>query len=143
MQESFISESHPTIIKYNNEPHTYLQYWNGKSLRCKVYLKMPEILQSKSVRSNVGNRWLSWVLKNKRLAKSRDASVNRGLTRIEVTHYMDGNNYDLSTFLSLISDVTQYLAPELIYSTPHSAMWSAYCDCFTHTLIVSKSAIRC
>ena len=140
VEESFISKSHPTIINRNDDAHTCLQYWNGKSLRCKVYLKMPEILQSKNVRANVGNRWLSWILKNNRLAKSRDASANRGLTRVEVTSYMDENNfdYDPSTLLSLISDVTQYLNPELIYSTPHSAMWSAYCDCFKHTLIISN-----
>ena len=28
--------------------------------------------------------------------------------------------------------------PELVYSTPHSAMWTAYCECFKHTLIVSN-----
>ena len=121
-QEDFVSKLHPTIIKHNNEPHTCLQYRDGKSLRCKVYLMMPEILQSKSVRSNVGNRWKSWVLKNKRLSKSHDASINRGFTRVEVTHYMDGNDYDISNSLSLIDNVTQYIPPKLIYSTPHSAM---------------------
>ena len=45
--------------------------------------------------------------------------------------------HDLSTLPSLISQVTQIIPPELIYSTPHSAMWRAYCDCFKHTLIIS------
>src|SRR5271154_5400565 len=40
VQESFISKSHPTIVRNNEEAHTCLQYWNGQSLRCKVYLKM-------------------------------------------------------------------------------------------------------
>jgi hypothetical protein len=140
VQEPFISKSNPTIIKRNGEPQTCLQYWNGKSLRCKMYLKMPEILQSRSVRSDVGNRWLEWAVKCRRQAKSRDASINRGLTRIEVTSYMDGDDYDdhLSTFSSLISGITQNLPPNLIYSTSHSAMWNAYCDCFKHTLIISN-----
>ena len=139
VEESFISKSHHTIMKSSKEPHTCLQYWNGKSQRCKVYLKMAEVLQSRSVRSTVGNRWLSWVVKNRRLAKSRDASLNRGLTRVEVTCYTDGNSCDnLSALLSTIPEVTQHLAPELIFSTPHKAMWHAYCDCFKHTLIVTN-----
>ena len=89
---------------------------------------MPEILQSKSVRASVGNRWLQWVVKGNHLAKSRDASVNRGLTRVEVSRYMNGCQYDQSALPALIADVTQYLAPELVYSTPHSAMWTAYCE---------------
>ena len=126
-----VNVNHNTIIKSNSDAHTCLQYWNGTNQRCKMYLKMPEILQSKSIRSAVGNRWLSWVVKNNRLGKARDASVNRGLTRIEVSYYID------AILPSLISGVTQHLRSELVYSTPHSAMWNAYCDCFKHTLIIS------
>ena len=100
VKSTFISKSHPTIIPQAQEAHTCLQYWNGKSLRCKVYLKMPEILQSKSVRANVGNRWLQWVVKNNHLAKSRNESVNRGLTRVEVSCYMDEYQYDQTALSS-------------------------------------------
>jgi hypothetical protein len=108
VEQPFISKEYPSIIKHHDETHTCLQYLFGKSLRCKMYLKMAEILQSKSMRSNVGNRWHSWALKNHRLAISRDASLNRGLTRVEVTYYLDEDKFvnDLSTFTSLISLVT-------------------------------------
>src|SRR5438552_6012179 len=69
---------------------------------------------------------------------TRDTTRDRGLTRIEVTCYTDGNklDYDVGTMSAHIADVSKLLSTELIYSTPHSAMWNAYCDCFKHTLIV-------
>lgn len=135
----FVSSTSPTIVSNARDAHTCLQFWKGPSTRCKMYLKMPEILQSKSTRSDVGNRWEPWILKKNRLSQSRDASCGRGLTRIEVTLYMDGGEFhcDISKCLFLISDITDILPKNLIYSTPHSGMWTAYCDCFKHTLIVA------
>jgi len=101
---------------------------------------MPEMLQSRSVRKDVGNKWIEWAVKNSRLARSCDASTDRGLTRIEVSYYMDDNELDLNLSMcaSLISSVTNLFTPELIYKTSHSSMWKAYCDCFKHTLIVAN-----
>lgn len=141
VEESFISKSNPTIIKNIKSPHTCLQFYKNKNLRCKIYLKMPEILQSRSVRSDVGNRWTEWAyIENNRLSSSRNLSSSRGLTRIEVTLYLDGNQfgYDIIELESYVADIQRLMAKELVFSTPHSAMWRAYCDCLKHTLIISN-----
>ena len=94
VEETFISRLYPTILKNRKSPHTCLQVYKNKSVRCKMYFKMAEMLQSHSVRTDVGKRWLEWANKeDERLPKSRDASTNRGLTRTEITYYIDDNEF--------------------------------------------------
>src|SRR5271163_4957476 len=63
VEESYVSKSHPTIIRNIKSLHICLQFYLNKSLRCKIHLKMPESLQSRSVKSDVGNLWLEWANK--------------------------------------------------------------------------------
>ena len=51
---------------------------------------MVQMLECKSVRSNLGCHWKVWVCqKDTRLAEARDNAKDRGLTRAEVTFYAD------------------------------------------------------
>src|SRR5277367_3949713 len=139
--KDFISKSRPTILKNNNSLPTCLQFYKTKNLRCKIYLKMVEMLRRRSVRKDVGNRWFEWACKEVgRIPKSRDASTYSGLTRIEVTYYNDDQTfeYDMEILSSYITNIGKLLNKEIIYSTPHHAMWHAYCECFKQTLIVTN-----
>ena len=50
---------------------------------------MVQMLETKSVRKNVGSHWKDWVCqKGTRLADARDKAEERGLTRAEVTYYI-------------------------------------------------------
>ena len=67
---------------------TYMETVDGLTTRCKIYNKMVQILESKSVRETVGQHWKDWVCqKDTRLANARDLGKDRGLTRAEVTFY--------------------------------------------------------
>lgn len=60
---------------------------DGQTTR-KIYNKMVQMLESKSVRKTVGQHWKDWVCqKDIRLANARDLVKDRGLTRAEVTFY--------------------------------------------------------
>ena len=55
----------------------------------KICNKMVQVLETKSVRSSVGSYWKDWVYQtNTRLAEARDKAKDRGLTRAEVTFYI-------------------------------------------------------
>ena len=103
----------------------------GMTTRCKIYNKMVQMLESKSVRETAGQRWKDWVCeKNTRLAK------DRGLTRAEVTFYCADNVPSDSLMEDTLKRITQYVSPSLVYSTPFAETWRAYCDAMLHSLVV-------
>ena len=60
---------------------TYMETVGGISIRCKIYNKMVQMLECKSVRENVGCHWKDWICQHgTRLADARDQARDRGLT---------------------------------------------------------------
>merc|ERR1711891_133947 len=67
---------------------TWMENIDGIKTRQKIYNKMVQMLETKSVRSKVGSHWKDWVCQSEtRLADARDKAKDRGLTRVEVTFY--------------------------------------------------------
>ena len=61
---------------------TYMETVDGLTTRCKIYNKMVQMLESKSVRETVGQQ-----LERLGLSNARDLAKDRGLTRAEGTFY--------------------------------------------------------
>ena len=109
----------------------------GVTTRCKIYNKMVQMLESKSVRETVGQHWKDWVCqKNTRLAKARDLAKDRDLTRAEVTFYCADNVPCDGLMEDTLKRITQYVSPSLVYSTPFADTWRAYCDAMLHSLVI-------
>ena len=122
---------------------TYMEAVQGVTTRCKIYNKMVQMLESKSVRETVGQHWKDWVCqKNTRKvkattkAKARDLAKDRDLTRAEVTFYCADNVPSDSLMEDTLKRITQYVSPSLGYSTPFAGTWRAYCDAMLHSLLV-------
>ena len=115
---------------------TYMETTGDIFTRKKVYNKMVQMLECKSVRNSVGCHWKDWVCQQgTRLADARDKTKYRGLTRAEVTFYIDGSiPTDLFIEESLQSIVAR-IPTMLIYSTPFAKVWSSYCASFQHSLV--------
>ena len=77
----------------------------GLKTRQKNYNKMVQMLETKSVRSNVGSHWKDWVCqKDTRLADARNKAEEIRLTRAEVPFYIQEEIPDAQyNFLSLQS----------------------------------------
>lgn len=116
---------------------TYLEEIGGFLTRQKVYNKFAQMIECQSVRASVGNHLKDWATQQEtRLASARDASSKRGLTRAEVTFYVENNVLPTSTFMEqTLAGVTAYIPEDLVYSTPFSSMWLAYCDILRHSLL--------
>ena len=117
---------------------TYMEELGGVVTRQKVYNKFVQMLESQSVRSVIGCHWRDWVVQEgTRLAAARDVSTYRGLTRAEVTFYIDSSGYIPSE--RLIEDtllrIVEYIPTGLVYSTPFSKTWEIYCNSFVHSLV--------
>jgi hypothetical protein len=70
------------------------------------------------------------------LAKARDLAKDRGLTRAEVMFYCTDNvPYDI-LIEGTLRRITRYVSPSLVYSSPFSDTWKAYCDAMLHSLVV-------
>ena len=116
---------------------TYMETVDGITTRQKIYNKMVQMLECKSVRSSVGCHWKDWVCQeNTRLATARDKSTERGLTRAEVTFYVkDGKIPTEEEIESVLFKIVEYIPKELVFSTPYSAVWKSYCESFKHSLV--------
>ena len=69
---------------------TFIENIYGFTTRQKVYNKIVQMLEYKSVRSNVGSYWNDCVCQQEtRLANARDQAKDCGLTRAEVTIYIE------------------------------------------------------
>ena len=114
---------------------TYMETVHGVTTRCKIYNKMVQMLERKSVRETVGQHWKDWVCqKNTRLAKARDLARDRGLTRAEVAFYCNcADNVPCDILMEdTLLRITRYVSPSLVYSTPFADTWRAYCDAMLH-----------
>ncbi len=110
-------------------------------IRYKAYLKFPQMLLKGKVREDIGNNWLAWIHnrlgKDCLFMKSRDATCERGWTRIEITVTCNSEGLPSASELKdHLDSFSEKCLPELIYTTPHEAMWRAFADCFQHTLVV-------
>ncbi|CAB4013171.1 Hypothetical predicted protein [Paramuricea clavata] len=110
---------------------------DGLTDRCKIYNKMVQMLESKSVRETVGQHWKDWVCqKDTRLANARDLAKDRGLTRAEVTFYCKDRVPSDNLMEDTLLRITEYVPPAIVYSTPFGETWRAYCDSMLHSLVV-------
>ncbi len=104
--------------------------------RCKIYNKFVQSLESGSVRDNVGNHIHDWIVQQgTTLATAREAGINRGVTRAEITFYTDSVpsvDYMETSLLNLVGCVPT----TLVYSTPITAQWFTLCDILKHSLIL-------
>ena len=118
---------------------SFLQSIGGCTIRSKIYDKMVQMLESKGVQDFIGNHWKNWIIqKDTRLAKSRDKSVQRGLTRLEATLYC-GDNLDedlIEEFQDFVENLYTLFPKHLIYDTPHQAKWKALTETFKHSLVI-------
>ena len=115
---------------------TFMENIGGFTTRQKIYNKMVQMLECKSVRSTVGSHWKDWVCqKDTRLAYARDRASERGLTRAEVTFYVEESIPTDAFIDSVLANITRYVPCYLVYSTPYAAVWKTYCDTFIHSLI--------
>ena len=116
---------------------TYMETAQGITTRCKIYNKMVQMLESKSVRETVRQHWKDWVCqKDTRLAKARDLTKDRGLTRAEVMFYCVDHVPCDSLMEDTLRRIIQYVPPSLVYSTPFAHTWRAYCDAMLHSLVI-------
>ena len=115
---------------------TYMETTDGISTRKKVYNKMVQMLECKSVRGSVGCHWKDWVCQQgTRLADARDMTIDRGLTRAEVTFYVDGIIPTDRFIEESLQSIAACIPAKLIYSTPFANVWSSYCASFQHSLV--------
>lgn len=126
---------------------TYITEINGFQIRCKAYNKFVQCLETKAVRTNIGQHWKDWVDNTGTcLAENRDRAKDRGLTRIEVTFYTRENKNaipDDELIARTLDDIRSNIPNDLVYSTPYSATWKAFCEIMVHTLVVvERKSVR-
>ena len=116
---------------------TFMEDVDGIIVRQKVYNKMVQSLECKSIRSSIGSHLKDWVCqKNTRLAEARDRATNRGLTRTEATFYLTENNIPSDDFIeNVLNRIARYIPLNLVYSTPFKAVWDVYCSSMEHSLV--------
>ena len=116
---------------------TWMEEIDGLKTRQKIYNKMVQMLETKSVRSNVGSHWKDWVCQNgTRLADARDKAEERGLTRAEVTFYIQDEIPDDGFIEEVLERIITYIPKDMVYSTSYADTWKTYCDSFKHSLVV-------
>ena len=134
-------EEYPrTIVDNDKEVGKNCLSWiedvDGIKTRQKIYNKMVQMLETKSVRSNVGSHWKDWVCQSEtRLADARDKAKDRGLTRVEVTFYTQNEIPDDGFIDRVLHRIIKYIPKDLVYSTSYATTWKLYCDSFKHSLV--------
>ena len=115
---------------------TWMEKIDGYTTRQKIYNKVVQMLECKSVRSNVGAHWKDWVCqKGTRLANARDQAKDRGLTRAEVTFYIQQGIPEEGIIDTVLEQIFKYIPKEMVYSTSYADTWKAYCNTFKHSLV--------
>ena len=116
---------------------TYMERINGMSKRSKIYNKMVQMLECKGVRDSIGCHWKDWVSQDDtRLARARDDASQRGLTRSEVTFYCQNDIPSDEIMEVTLKRIVQYVDASMVYTTPYTCVWNAYCDSLVHSLVV-------
>ena len=132
-----------TII--DNDQHvgrnclTFILSKNGRTIRCKIYDKMVQMLESYSVRENGGNHWWDWATQQDTpLANARDNpdARERGLTRMEITFYANGFPITMQEILGEMAYLKKLFPKEVCLDTPYARKWEALTDHLEHTLVV-------
>ena len=115
---------------------TFMETIGGFTTRQKIYNKMVQMLECKSVRSSIGCHWKDWVCQNgTRLSIAKDKAKDRGLTRVEATFYIK-NSLPTDSFIDrVLQGIVQYIPKTLVFSTSYASTWKAYCDIFKHSLV--------
>ena len=129
-----------TILRNEHEVGKNCLTWmenHGMAIRCKLYNKFVQMLETQAVRMKIGNHWKAWVDQIfTRFATARNNASERGLTRCEATFYCGADiptdDFMKEQLLSIIKRVPN----DLVYSTPYRETWKAYCECFVHSLVV-------
>ena len=102
----------------------------------KIYNKMVQMLETKSVRNNVGSHWKDWECQTETIvADARDKAKDRGLTRAEVTFYIQDEIPNDEFIEQALQRIVKYIPKDLVYSTSHAATWESYCDSLKHSLV--------
>jgi len=116
---------------------TWMENVDGITTRQKIYNKMVQMLECKSVRSTVGSHWRDWVCqKGTLLSTARDCAKERGLTRAEVTLYIQDTKIPDDKFIDhVLEKIVKYIPKEIVYSTSYIDTWKSYCDTFKHSLV--------
>ena len=116
---------------------TWMENVDGITTRQKIYNKFVQMLECKSVRSTVGSHWKDWVCqKGTMLATARDQAKERGLTRAEVTIYIQDNKIPDDEFIDhVLEKIVKYIPKDIVYSTCYADTWKSYCDTFKHSLV--------
>ena len=97
---------------------------------------MVQMLESKSVRSSVGSHWKDWVCQTEtRLANAKDKAKDIGLTRAEVSFYIEDAIPDDAFIEEVLERIIKYIPKDLVYSTSYANTWKSYCDSFKHSLV--------
>ena len=115
---------------------TWMENVDGTT-RQKSYNKFVQMLECKSVRSTVGSHWKDWVCqKGTLLATARDQAKEHGLTRAEVTIYIQDNQIPDDEFIDhVLEKIVKYIPKDITYSTSYADTWKSYCDTFKHSLV--------
>ena len=97
---------------------------------------MVQMLECKSVRSIIGCHWKDWVCQTgTRLANARDKAKDRGLTRAQITFYVDKSIPNDEFIDTILQKIVQYVPTSLVFSTSYTSTWKAYCSAFKHSLV--------
>ena len=97
---------------------------------------MVQMLECKSVRSKVGSHWKDWVCQQAtRLANARDQAKDRGLTRAEVTIYIEEEIPNDGFIDKVLESIVRYIPKQIVYSTSYADTWKSYCNTFKHSLV--------
>jgi len=139
-EEGVVKDALRTIV--NNDTMvgrnclTIMETIDGLKTRQKIYNKMVQMIECKSIRDAIGCHWKDWVCqKGTRLADARDKAKDRGLTRVEVTFYTDSTVPSDHFIDSVLRGVVKYVPKSIVYSTPYSAIWKEYCNIFKHSFV--------
>merc|ERR1712208_247790 len=115
---------------------TWMERIDEIKTRQKIYNKMVQMLETKSVRSIVGSHWKAWVCQTgTRLAEARDKAKDRGLTRAEVTFYIQDEIPNDEFIEDVLERIVKYIPKDMVYSTSFATTWKTYCDSFKHSLV--------
>ena len=115
---------------------TWMESIDGIKTRQKIYNKMVQMLETRGVRSSVGSHWKTWVCQTgTRLAEARDKAKDRGLTRAEVTFYIQDEIPNDEFIEDVLERIVKYIPKDMVYSTSFATTWKTYCDSFKHSLV--------
>ena len=100
---------------------TFIENIDGFTTQQKVYNKMVQMLECKSVRSKVGSHWKDWICQQAtRLANARDQAKDRGLTRAEATIYIEEEIPNDGFIDKVLDGIVRYIPKQIVYSTSYA-----------------------